>query len=155
MIVTTEVAQHIPASPAAVFAYATDLTAIGDYFRGFGLVPGIRRVSMQDNAAPAVGAARRLEMADGSVLNEQILELDPPVSHGYRVSGFAPPLNRLAHYGQGRWTFTPSGAGTQIRWHYTFQLTSPLAWPIVWPLVKIFMRTSMRRTLAALAARAW
>lgn len=155
MIVATEVTQEISAPPETVFAYATDLAAIGDYFRGFGLVPGIRRVTMQDGAAPVVGATRRLEMADGSVLSEQILELTPPRSHAYRVSGFAAPLNLLARYGEGRWTFSPTVGGTQIRWHYLFQLTTPLAWPVVRLLVSLFMRTSMQRTLAALAARNW
>lgn len=155
MIVTTEVRQRVPAPVEQVFAYATDLAAIREYFRGFGLVPGIRSVTMFDGAAPAPGAARRLEMVDGSVLREEILELDPPRGHAYRVSGFAPPLNWLARYGEGRWTFEPQGGGTNIRWHYTFSLTTPLAWPVVWPLVKFFMRTSMRRTLAALAAHRW
>lgn len=155
MIVTTQASQEIPAPPEAVFAYATDLDAIAEYFRGFGLVPGIRRVTMENGAAPAVGGVRRLEMADGSLLREQILELAPPREHAYRVSGFAPPLDWLARHGEGRWTFSPTATGTRIDWHYLFQLTTPLAWPAVKPLVGVFMRTSMRRTLAALAARNW
>ena len=150
MFVRTHVAQQIAGvPPAEVFEYATDAASISAYFRGYGLVPSIRRVTL---AGPTgVGAHRRLEMSDGSLLDEEVLELVPPSRQRYRVRGFRAPLRWLARYGEGEWRLAARDGGTRVDWSYQFAVTTPLVWPLVWPLVSLFMRGSMRRTLAALA----
>ena len=79
-------------------------------------------------------------MTDGTVLEEVILDYDPPARHRYRwVGGAKFPFSLLVHSGTGNWEFTEVETGTtQIVWSYTIELTSPLAYPLALPIVWLF-----------------
>jgi hypothetical protein len=78
-------------------------------------------------------------MTDGSVLEEVILDYDPPRRHRYGWSGGAKfPFSLLVRSGTGNWEFTEVDGGTRIVWSYTFGLTSPLAYPLAVPIVRLF-----------------
>jgi len=140
-------------SPDAVFDYATSAEAASEFFQGFGPIPAIRKIEFLPGSGPRVGGRRQVLLADGTALEEEILELQPPARHSYRVSGFRPPLSLLAKSGKGTWDFSSRPEGTGITWHYAYHLASPLAWPLGAVLVKLFMRGAMRRALGRIAAR--
>jgi uncharacterized protein YndB with AHSA1/START domain len=134
----------VPRPPAAVFRFCVDPTTMAQVFKGAGPIPAITQVT---GPAPAVGVIRKIHQADGSVLEEEVLELDPPRRHAYRiVRGIKAPFSLLVRWGDGAWTFTPESEGTRIQWDYGFRLTSPLVWPVARPLM-IFMRRAMQGCL--------
>lgn len=137
--------RSIPAAPADVFALAVDPEGFPSLFRGFGPIPGLRRIT--PHAPAAVGSTRELESSDGSRLVERITALDPSHRHAYALTGLRPPLGWLVRGGQANWTFTPLDAGTSVQWDYDWELTSVLAWPVTWPLLQWCMRAAMRRCL--------
>jgi uncharacterized protein YndB with AHSA1/START domain len=139
----------IAAPPAAVFALALDPARFPAFFRGFGPIPALRRITA--NAPPAVGGTRELESSDGSRLLERITVLDPPHRHAYTLAGLRPPLGWLVRGGQADWRFAPVADGTRVQWDYDWELTSTLALPVAWPLLQWCMRTAMRRCLHAMA----
>lgn len=154
--VSTSVSVIVPHRDANdVFDYATNLSAASDYFVGYGPVPAIRSMEMIDGAKPVVGESRRIMLADGNMLREEIVALDRPRRHAYRVTGYASPFSMLVRRGHGDWSFVPTGDGVRVTWNYVYELTSPLAWPLAWPLVKWPMRGAMKRALDRIAARQW
>ena len=64
---------------------------------------------------------------------------------------FAVRHGNLVRRGEASWTFAPEGDGTRVVWHYTFELTSPLAYPVA-ALVMILFRRWMASGLERLAA---
>lgn len=142
--------RRVRASPHAAFALALDAERFPALFRGFGLIPGIRRITHHSPAA--VGATRSLENEDGTQLREVITALDAPHRHAYTLSGMRPPFAWLVRAGHADWTFTADDAGCLVCWSYRFELASAWSWPLAGLLLRIFMRGAMRRCLAALAA---
>lgn len=138
-----------------VFDYSIDLDAVPEYFVGYGPVPAIRSLEMIDGAKPIVGEARRIKLADGNLLREEIVVLERPRRHAYRVTGYAAPFSKLVKAGHGDWTFETVDGGVRVTWTYVYELTSALAWPLAWPLVKWPMRKAMQRGLDRIAARRW
>ncbi|MGB8332007.1 MAG: SRPBCC family protein [Polyangiales bacterium] len=102
---------------------------------------GITKVEKHDGQMLAKDAKRRVFMTDGTVLEEVILEYDPPVRHNYRWTGGAKfPFSLLVRSGTGNRDFIETEGGTRIVWTYTFGLTSPLAYPLAIPIVWLFKR---------------
>lgn len=94
---------------------------------------------MFEGHALAAGSKRTVTMTDGTVLEEVIVDYDPPARHRYRwVGGAKPPFSFLVRSGTGNWDFIESEGGTRIVWSYTFELTSPLAYPLAVPIVRLF-----------------
>jgi hypothetical protein len=138
----------LPGPPERGFGLSLDPLLFPALFRGFGPIPGLRRI--HPHAAPAVGSTREVEDAQGIVLRERITALDPPQHHAYVLDGLKPPLRWLVREGQADWRFVADGDGTRVTWRYRFMLTSPLAWPFAAPLLKVFMQGAMRRCLDAM-----
>jgi len=135
--------------PDAVFALATDAERFPALFRGFGPIPGLRRIRL--HGPLAVGVTRDVEGEDGVVMLERVTALEPGRHHAYTLSRLRPPLSWLVRTGHADWRFTPEGDGTAVRWRYRFELTAPLVWPLAAPLLKFFMQGAMQRCLAAMA----
>ena len=145
----------VPGPPEAVFDYATNLEHLPRLFRGAGPVPSIEKAEVIGGGEQRVGARRRIHNGDGSVLEEEVLELDRPRSHRYSLYGDFQGLVRfLVRKGGGHWTFEPVEGGheTRVRWAYHFELTSPLALPLALPMMKVAFRAAQRRCLLNLAA---
>ncbi|MCA9773139.1 MAG: SRPBCC family protein, partial [Myxococcales bacterium] len=145
MQVTTQASVHIPKAPKDVFAFATTPTTLAKCFRGSGPVPGIMKVEIAGGGPLKIGATREVRMSDNSVLQEEIRAHEPGVRHSYRiVGGLKAPLRWLVRWGEGDWSFRETGKGTEFTWHYTFELTSPLARPLASVVVGRFMNAAMR-----------
>ena len=139
----------LPCPPDAAFALAVDPSRFPGFFTGFGPIPALREIRL--DAPLAVGSTRQVEGSDGAVMRERIVAHDPPRRHAYVLGNLRPPLALLVREGHADWRFEPRADGTQVRWTYRFELTSPLAWPLAAPLLQVFMRGAMQRCLDAMA----
>jgi hypothetical protein len=137
--ISTSASVLISRPRAQVFARATDSTNTPQTLRSRGPFAGISKVEMHEGQSLAKGSKRRVFMTDGTVLEEVILDYDPPLRHRYRWTGGAKfPFSLLVRSGTGNWDFIEVEGGTRIVWTYTFGLTSPLAYPFAIPIVLLF-----------------
>jgi len=137
--ISTSASVLIPRPREEVFARATDSTNTPQTLRQSGPFAGIRKVEMHEGQSLAKGSRRRVFMTDGTVLEEVILDYDPPLRHRYRWTGGAKfPFSLLVRSGTGNWDFIEAEGGTRVVWTYTFGLTSPLAYPFAIPIVLLF-----------------
>jgi len=135
--ISTSASVLIPRPREEVFAFATDSANAPRTIRARGPFAGIRKIEMHEGQSLAKGSKRRIFMTDDSVLDETILEYDPPVRHRYGwTGGVKPPFSLLVRSGTGNWDFTETEGGTRIVWTYTFGLTCSFAYlpamPIAW-----------------------
>ena len=121
-------------------------------FTGFGPLPAVRGVREQTGEWNHVGAARIVELSDGSEAREEITAFERPDHFAYRVGPFTGPFRRLVRAADGAWWFSEGGSGTEIRWTYAF-LPARFATPAVRLVVAPLWRAYARRVLA-LAVRA-
>ena len=118
---------------------ATDMTNTPRTIRPRGPFAGIAKIETYEGQSLAKGSKRRIFMTNGAVLEEVILDYDPPLRHRYGwTGGVKPPFSLLVRSGSGNWDFTETDGGTRIVWTYTFGLTSPLAYPLAIPLIWLF-----------------
>lgn len=141
--------QRFTAPAAAAFALSIDARRFPALFPGYGPIPAIRRVELQGIAA--VGTKRQIHNSDGSVLDEEILQLDAPHRHRYRLGGFRAPFAWLVREGEADWQFRDDGAGTTVEWHYRFEPASTLAQPFAALLLHGFMQRAMQRCLGKMS----
>lgn len=140
--------QHIAASAATAFALSIDPQRFPALFPGYGPIPAIRQVELLGVAA--AGTRRRIQNSDGSVLDEEILELDAPHRHRYRLGGFRAPFAWLVRQGEADWLFRDEADGCAVEWHYRFEPASALARPFAALLLHGFMQKAMQRCLQRL-----
>ncbi|HVH97994.1 MAG TPA: SRPBCC family protein [Enhygromyxa sp.] len=142
----------VPGPREAVFERAFALAEMPKLLRGWGPVPGVERAELLDGGEYAVGKVRRIHNTDGSSLDEEILEYDPPSAHAYRLYGnFRGLAKLLVIEGRGDWSFVVLGPSrTEVTWRYEFTLTSPLAFPLAVPMMKVAFANMQRGTLRLL-----
>ena len=141
MQLATRAEVHVPLPPERVFDVAVACETFPRILRPLGPIPGIAQARMLDAPGPATGARRRIELTDGSSLDEELLAVERPSRHTYRWLGPpARPLGLLVRRGTGDWSFVPEAGGTRVVWSYRFELSSPLAAPLAWPVVLLFRR---------------
>jgi len=139
MDISTSASIVIPRSRPEVFAFACDNGTYERNLRPRGLIAGIDKADMFEGHALAEGSWRRISLTDGSVLDEVILDYDPPAKHRYRwTDGIKPPFSFLVRSGTGCWDFSEVDGGTRIDWSYVFELRSPLAYPVLLLIVPLF-----------------
>lgn len=137
--------QRFAAPATAAFALSIDAQRFPALFRGYGPIPAIRRVELHGVAA--VGTKRQIHNSDGSVLDEEILELDAPRRQRYRLGGFRAPFAWLVRAGEADWQFRDDATGSTVEWHYRFEPASALARPFAALLLRGFMQRAMQRCL--------
>lgn len=144
-------AEHdFPCSAPAVFELMVDPVRFPATFRGYGLIPAIRSISL--DGPLAVGVLRRIHNADGTTLTEQVTALDKPLRHAYTLGGFRPPFSWLVKRGEATWSLgLANESTTRVHWHYRFMATSVLAYPMASLLLRIFMTHAMQRCLENMA----
>lgn len=143
--------QHRFAHPVdAVFDLCVDPQRFPPTFTGYGPIPAIREIVLQQPLA--VGSARELRNSDGSVLQEQVTALQRPFHHAYRLSGFRAPLAWLVRSGDADWLLQPLQHATLVTWTYRFEATSRWTRPLAVALLRGFMRPAMQRCLQRMDA---
>jgi hypothetical protein len=131
-----------------LFEDATALESIGAIFKASGPIPGVERAWVVGGGGLKKGTLRRVVLTDGTPLDEELTDFEPPRKIAYRVKGFRGPFGLLVKHAHVQWIFSPIDIGTRISWRYEFELTSPAALPIALPLVKVAMKRFMDDTLA-------
>jgi hypothetical protein len=147
MIVTTVATADTRASAATVFDVANDIDDIAEAFVSFGPIPGVARGEVIGGGPLAEGKTRRLQLTDGSMVEEDMLLFDRPRAFSYTLRGIGKPFGLLVRQGKAHWMLTESAAGTHVHWQYNFELTSALAWPVAGPLLHLLFNAWMRRCL--------
>ena len=137
--ISTSASVHIPRPREEVFAVATDSTNTPRTIRERGPFAGIEKIEMPEGQPLATGARRTIFMTDGTVLEEVVLDFDPPARHRYGWTGGAKfPMSLLVRSGTGNWDFIEVEGGTRVVWSYTFELTTRLAYPLAVPIINLF-----------------
>lgn len=149
MLVRISARQWCPTPVPSTFARAVDPNGFPALFRGFGPIPGLTRIEL--NQPLSAGVVRLVHSTDGAVMQETVTRHQPPDRHAYTLSGIRPPLSWLVSAGDADWQFQARDSGTEVRWTYSFRLTTPFVWPLAFPLLRLFMATAMKRCLRALA----
>ena len=150
MHLTTSASIYVPFSADQVFSRIIDVESIPALFHGWGPVPGTLEARLVTDGGMVRGAVREVTNADGSVIQEDILVVDAPRCHAYRLrSGLRPPFKWLVRGGTGRWDLTVEPGGTRVVWAFTWELRSALLWPVVKLLSMAFGR-AMRDALMRL-----
>ena len=139
MNISTSASTVIPRPRPEVFVFACDNGTFERTLRPRGLIAGVEKADMFEGQALAEGSWRRITMTDGAVLEEVVLDYDPPRKHRYRwTEGLKPPFSFLVRSGTGCWDFSEVDGGTRIVWSYVFELKSPLAYPLILLIVPLF-----------------
>ncbi|MDZ4317531.1 MAG: SRPBCC family protein [Phenylobacterium sp.] len=152
---SAEVSTIAAASLAKVWAIFVPIDLAQMFPRGSGPIPAVVGTSDQTGPWDVVGSARRVRLADGTSVREEILASAPcdgaPPREGRarfasRVGGFSGPLAALTTAAFGEWAFVEAAPGrTEISWRYTFVPRSALMAAPLSALIVLFWRTYMRR----------
>ncbi len=138
-----------PSDTQAAFDLIVDAQRFPGTFVGYGLIPSIRAIVLETPLA--VGAIRRIHNSDGSVLTEHVTVLDAPTRHAYVLSDFRAPFAWLVNKGEADWRVSAADSGCNVRWSYTFTLTSIWIYPLATLLLRVFMQRAMQRCLDNMA----
>lgn len=141
----------VPGPRPRVFEYAVQAENLPRLFTGYGVIPAIRGARLVESGPLRVGSQRRVENADGSVVNEEVTGLVQGELHQYRLTGLRPPFSWLVRSGESTWRFSDEGSGTRVRWTYEFNLTRPWVWPVAALLLFGPFAQAMARCLGHLA----
>lgn len=111
---------------------------------GHGSIPRVVSSQLVNGTWSNPGARRRVFMADGSSVLEEVLEQDRPSYFAYMVWQFKGPIGLLAHYGRGEFLVTAAGDhATDVRWVYSFAPRTFLAVPGLYVVVQKAFRPFM------------
>jgi len=152
---SAQVSTTASASLAQVWAVFVSIDLAQVFPKGSGPIPAVVGTSDQMGPWDVVGSARRVRLADGTSVREEILGSDPcdgaaprkgRARFAYRVDGFTGPLSALTTAAFGEWTFVEAAPDrTEITWRYSFVPRSALMAPPLSLLIALFWRTYMRR----------
>ncbi len=122
-------------------------------------IPAVAGTEVISGDWDAVGARRRVILADGHQAVEEVLANDGPALFRYQVWGFTSPAGRFADYAVGEFRLAEAGTErTRVTWTYAFDPSSPLARVPLWLFVQTqfrpFMETGLERMKAGTEA-AW
>jgi Polyketide cyclase / dehydrase and lipid transport len=94
--------------------------------RWHGPIPPVKGVREQTGAWDAAGQTRRVRLAGGATMREELTSVDPPRSFGYRLTDLTGPMALLVDHVVGEWIFAPAGGGTEITWRWDIYPRSAL-----------------------------
>ena len=128
--VAVEKSRAIPVSAEDAFAGTLPIPLPTIFRRRYGPIPPIKQVGDQTGAWDTPGQARKVLLAGGGSMREELTKVDPPRSFSYTLTDIRGPLTPLVSWVEGEWLFTPKGTGTEVTWRWTihprFQLAAPL-----------------------------
>jgi hypothetical protein len=83
-------------------------------FAGYGPIPEIKEARFEVQTPEVVGSRIRVTNRDGSSHVEEIVLWQPPHRLKLVMSGFSPPLSRLASRFEETWELAPNKSGTYV-----------------------------------------
>lgn len=117
-------------------------------FHRYAILPAVVAAKGQTGPMHRTGAARELQLSDGTTAFEEILGSDPPRRVDYRVSRLTGVFRHLVEEGRAQITFgrAPDG-GTSVAWRYKFYGRNWAASLLLRPVVSWFWRGFIRSAL--------
>ena len=137
-------------APADIAGQILDLAKWPE-FAGYGPLPGIRSAEFESRTPEAVGTRIKVTNTDGSVHVEEIVEWQPDARIVLHMTGFSPPLSRLATRFEEEWAFERVGDTTHAARTFRLYPKSVLTRPAVW-LISCFLRRAVTRHLRQIKA---
>jgi hypothetical protein len=135
----------LPLSPADIAGRILDLANWTD-FRGYAVLPGIRAAEYEVRTPGVVGSRIRVTSTDGSSHVEEVVEWQPDHSVRLQMTGFSPPLSRLATAFDESWAFEPVGTATRVTRSFELHPRSAVTRPALW-LISLLLRRAVARHL--------
>ena len=142
--------ETLPFAAADVAGRILDVSQWAD-FPGYGPLPGVRSAAFEVRTAEVVGSRIRVTNTDGSTHVEEVVEWRPDSRVRLLMTGFSPPLSRLAARFEEEWAFEPDGGGTRVARTFRLHPASAFARPAVW-LISQLLRRAVARHLRRLRA---
>jgi len=115
-------------------------------FAGYGVLPGIQAAEYEVRTPDVVGTLVRVTNTDGSSHVEEITEWDPDKAVRLRMTGFTPPLSRLATAFEEEWEFEKLDKGTRVARSFQLYPKTAVARPALW-LISVLLRRAIARHL--------
>ncbi|UXA05813.1 SRPBCC family protein [Mycobacterium sp. SMC-2] len=140
----------VPVAPDTAFRGTLPVSLPEIFGRWYGPIPPIKEVRDQTGAWDAAGQSRTIVLAGGGSAREDLTDVDPPRSFGYRLTQIHGPMALLVESVTGEWTFTPVDGGTEITWRWSIYPKSPLSAPGL-PLFGMLWKRYAHRALRDLA----
>lgn len=148
--ITQTVSAEVDASPEA-FSRWLNGARLEDILPGSGIVPRVVGTRPVAGVWGKPGAQRRVLLADGTSVREEITANDPPTYFAYKVWGMSGPGGKLIRYIRGEFFISEApGSRTRVEWRYSFKPRSPLAWPYVTLFSSFGFRPFLKTGLAAI-----
>ena len=118
-------------------------------FENFPAVVGTEPLVGEWQPGRREGDRRRVELADGNYLAEEVL-IDSPERFRYMIWGFTSPQRLVVQHGIAEFSYVAEGSGTRLSWEYTFLPRAEVLRPAVGSFLESTMSPMMRATLAAM-----
>jgi uncharacterized protein YndB with AHSA1/START domain len=150
MKISTSASIVVPKPREEVFDFCCRNETFTRHLRARMPVAGVQGAEFFEGHSLKAGDHRRITLTDGSVLDEEILDYEPPALHRYRWSkGLKGPFALLVQSGTGTWDFSEVDGGTRIDWSYDFVLKTALAYPLAFPIMPLF-RAWLKQSLQSI-----
>ena len=126
--VVVTVQAHAAATPTVAFDAVVPID-LPSAFKGYGPLPAVRAVRDQPATWDTDGQTRTIDLADGGVMHERLLQVVRPAVCAYEVVPVKGPLKLVVERINGRFTFEdvftsnlskPGGPAVRISWSYAF-----------------------------------
>ena len=136
---------------ADVFAFALDPGNFARIFRGVPMISDNTRSEFLDPGEPHAGTRRRLTLADGSSVVQELTEHVPGTRQRYRWLDAPKLLGMIIEDAEAVWTFdaTASG-GTRVSWTYRVDLRGPKGQRLLRLPMRLAAERWMQHSLAQL-----
>src|SRR5688572_28524818 len=119
MKVTTQATIHINKPAKAIWEYATNPQNIAEYYKGYGPIPGIKKIEITSGKLMTPGMTEKTITLNGMVIEEIFLHVEKYKYVDYELlKGFGFPFNLVVRKGGGAWRFNEDATGTTIIWDY-------------------------------------
>jgi hypothetical protein len=113
-------------------------------FTGYGPLPGIKAAEFEARPPGVVGTRVRVTNTDGSGHVEEVVTWNPGRLVRLEMTGFSPPLSRLATRFEEAWEFEPADGLTRVVRTFRLYPRSALARPALWLIARLLKRAVAR-----------
>jgi hypothetical protein len=137
--------------PLAAEAIAGQILDVDKWptFAGYWPLPGVRSAAFEVRTPDVVGSRVRVWNTDESSHVEEIVEWEPSRRIRLVMTGFSPPLSRLANRFEETWTFEAADGGTKAVRAFELHPRSAFTRPLLW-MISLLLRRAVERQLREL-----
>jgi hypothetical protein len=127
-----------------LFDVVTAEDVLPKVLKRFGFVPPV--ISTSGNTGPwdKPGSSRTVHLAGDTSAREEVTAFERPRYFAYRVDNFTFAVRHLAKFATGEWWFERDGAGSHLRWTYTFHAKGRLTAALLTFFVRMQWQGYMR-----------